>query len=261
MAEGDTIARARLRLAPIFEDQVITEFWSKRLRGHKPRVGQLITGVRSVGKYLLIDIENGLTLSTHLGMNGSWRAYEDSVLYPEAKVRSSPYLRVVLATDLGYALCSKASKVESFVRSSQITPVSGLGPDLCVEGFDIDNVVKRIRQLPKDTLLVESLLDQKIACGIGNIFKSEVLFSEKLAPFKTIDQLNDDQLKSLFTKAAGMLQENSRHGNQVRKTKPDGGFFVYKRWRLPCKVCGTVISRSYKGEFSRSTYWCSTCQI
>jgi len=260
MAEGDTIARARLRLTPIFEGQAITEFWSKRLRGHKPRVGQVITGVRSVGKHLLIDIENGLTLSTHMGMYGSWKAFEDGALDPEARIRSSPYLRVIVATNLGYALCSKASKVESFVRTDQVTPISSLGPDLCVKGFDIDNVIARVRQLPKNTLLVECLLDQKVACGIGNIFKSEALFAEKLTPFKTLDEVSDKQLGSLFLKAASMLQENSQHGNQVRKTKPDGGFFVYKRWRLPCKVCGMAISRSYQGEFSRSTYWCSTCQ-
>ena len=72
--EGDTLRRAAEELTPILEDRVVTALRFRKLRGHRPRVGDRIHSVDAVGKYLLIEFDRRLVLHTHLGMAGSWRA-------------------------------------------------------------------------------------------------------------------------------------------------------------------------------------------
>ncbi len=260
MAEGDTLARARLRLAPVLDGQLVTEFWTRKLRGHRPRSGQRIEQVRSVGKHLLIDFDKNLTLETHLGMNGSWRVYPDRQLARNDRKRFDPYLKVLIATEAGYALCFRAPTIKTFIRGNEEGALARLGPDLCDPAFDLDEILRRVARMPETTELIDVLLNQSVACGVGNIYKSETLHIQKHNPFLTIGDMTEQDIKDLFNKAAELLQRNSVDGKQRRSITPQKGFFVYERFRKPCLRCDTPISRSYRGTNSRSTYWCPTCQ-
>ncbi len=260
MAEGDTLRRAKLRLAPILESEPVVEFWARKIQGNRPRVGHTISSVRSVGKHMLFEFSNGLTLETHLGMNGSWRAFPGQQLAPADKVRFDPYLKVIIATSKGYALCFRAPKVKTFIAGKGISPEDRLGPDLCDKGIAFDAVVHKARTCPSSTTLAELLMEQSVASGIGNIYKSESLHIQKLYPYLALSDVDDQQLLELYAKASELLRRNIRHGKQRRTITPDGGFFVYERFRAPCKRCQTPIKRAYKGKFERSTYWCPTCQ-
>lgn len=292
MPEGDTLEIARRRLAPILDGQVLRHFQARKLRGHRPRAGQRIEVVRVHGKNLLIDFDRDLTLQVHLGMAGSWSTRDPGV--DLSSVLRQPRLRIHLATDKGHALCFAAPTIQTFVRTAALTPVSNLGPDLLVSPEEVDDVARqateRVRSAVHGSEFVHDvLMNQELAAGIGNVYKSEVLFLERLWPFTPIERVDDAVLFALYRRAGRLLWANSRPrvnhddgrpGFEPRTTTPhgpgsprwDGGFggsgrgrtanryFVYERMRAPCLRCRTPIRRSYRGTTGRSTYWCPTCQ-
>lgn len=278
MPEGDTIHLARQRVAPVLEGRTLDRFWAGKLRGHRPRVGQQIDAVRVHGKHLLIDFDRDLTLQVHLGMAGRWSVPQGVADSDEtfARYRRNPRLRLYLATNAGVALCYAAPTIQTFVRSDDprhLTPLSNIGPDLCVADADaapvVAEAVRRLRaRLPGTDLVADALLDQEVAAGIGNVYKSEVLFRHGVWPFTPLDQVDDETASSLFATASQLLWRNSRRpGPRRTTTAPTAGdalrmdnTFVYHRHRAPCRRCGTPIERSYRGRYGRSTYWCPRCQ-
>ncbi len=278
MPEGDTIHLARQRLAPVLEGRRLDRFWAGKLRGHRPRVGQQIESVRVHGKHLLIDFDRDLTLQVHLGMAGRWSVPPEVADSDEsfARYRRNPRLRLYLATTAGVALCYAAPTIQTFLRSDDprhLTPLSNLGPDLCVAddaaGPVVAEAVRRLRvRLPGTDLVADALLDQEVAAGIGNVYKSEVLFRHGVWPFTPVEQLSDETVTSLFATASRLLWRNSRRpGPRRTTTAPTAGdalrmdnTFVYHRHRAPCRRCATPIERSYEGRYGRSTYWCPRCQ-
>jgi len=278
MPEGDTIHLARQRLQPVLEHSVVRRFWAGKLRGRRPRSGQTITAVRAHGKHLLIDFANNLTLQVHLGVAGWWTAHPDLGDDDETfqRFRRNPRLRLYIATDQGVATCYSAPTIQTFVRTDEptdLTPLTNLGPDLCVDedqrGQVAEEALTRLRQrLSPDDLVADALLDQTVAAGVGNVYKSETLFLERLQPFAPIGELSDDVVLALFTTASRLLWRNTQTPAEPRTTTPhrlaaarsQGRVFVYQRHRAPCRRCQTPVERSYQGRYGRSTYWCPRCQ-
>jgi endonuclease VIII len=216
-----------------------------------------IERVDAVGKHLLIEFDRNLTLHTHLGMTGSWRT-----LAAGRKPPSDPRLRIVITVAEGSALCYAAPVVETFLRDGSPTPIDHLGPDLSDDGADIDVVLARVAATAQDRPIADALLDQRIAAGVGNVFKSEALFVAQLHPFVTVDQVSDDDRRTLWTIAHRQLVAN--RGKPYRSTTAIGDAqrtYVYGRHRLGCARCDNAIEYDAAGERStRSTYWCPSCQ-
>jgi len=286
--EGDTIHQARLRLLPILEHSTVVRFWVRKIRGYRPRAGQRIETVRVHGKHLLVDFAPALTLQVHLGLGGWWNVEpgvtdDDNIL---AQHRRDPRLRVYLATDRGIAVCYGAPTIQTFVRGdddgapldgtsvpSALTPLTNLGPDLRVDDDGrsavVEQAVARTRaRRPGSELMMDLLLDQQVAAGAGNVYKSEVLFLERIWPFTPVSELDDKTLETVFKTASRLLWINSQRADSQRTTTPfsgnfsdlHGGVFVYQRFRAPCRRCETPIKRTYSGRYGRSTYWCPRCQ-
>ena len=258
MPEGDTLRRAEALLSPVLDGRVVTDIWFRMLRGHRPRAGQRIERVNAVGKHLLIEFDKNLTLRTHLGMSGNWR-----VIAPGARVPNSPKLRVRISTEIGTALCFAAPTIETFVRGDGPSPIDRLGPDLSDDEVDIDVVVQRTRDLAGSKLLAEALLDQTVAAGVGNVYKSEVAFIVSIHPFAPVSALTDSQLHRVWSVAHKQLLDN--RSRRFRKTTPDGvrnDHFVYDRFRMGCLRCSDAIRYAAAGDRTeRSTYWCPRCQV
>ena len=262
MPEGDSLRRAELLLTPLLEGQVVDSAWFRMLRGHRPRPGMRIERVDAVGKHLLIEFDHNLTLHTHLGMTGSWRT-----LPAGQTPRNDPRLRVVLTVAGGSALCYAAPTIETFVRDGSPTPIDHLGPDLSDDDPDLDEVLRRIaattlNPVPADRVLADVLLDQRIAAGVGNVFKSEARFVAQLHPFTRIGGIGDDDRRRLWTIAHQQLVAN--RDKPYRSTTAVGDMqrtYVYGRHRLGCRRCDNAIQYAAAGEGStRSTYWCPSCQ-
>lgn len=272
MPEGDTLRAAEASVAPLLEGRPLTEVWFRKIRGHPLRVGDVVTRVEAIGKYLTIEVARGLVLDTHLGMSGSWRAFEASPAVGAAEPwRRNPKLRVLLGTEAGYALCFAAPTIETHVVAANTSPVHRLGPDLARPEADLDEIVERTRARGTTLVLAEALLDQQIAAGVGNVYKSETLFVAGLPPFKAVAETDDAELRSMWSIAKQLLignvtgfgtsEQTTGHRRVTTARGTAGTTYVYGRHRLGCRVCDNAVLFSPAGQrTARSTYWCAGCQ-
>lgn len=261
MPEGDTLAKTAARLRPALAGHVLTRFEASHLRGPKPALGTAVEGVEARGKHLLIHFADGLTLRTHLRMSGSWHVYK-----ARERWQKPAYLaRAVVGTDSGWVgVCFQAPVVETYRRGDREPDVlADLGPDLCLpaslDADRLDEVVVRSHRYPDPgATLGEALLDQRVAAGIGNVYKSEACFACRIDPTLPLASVDDEARRRVWEVAARQLQSNL--GRPDRRTHPMG-YAVYGRRGLPCHTCGTPISTERHGDLNRSTFWCPSCQV
>jgi endonuclease-8 len=267
--EGDTLHRTAAGLRPYLVGRTVT---AARAAGpgaipqlHRI-VGRQIGAVESLGKNLLIRFDNGLELRTHLRMNGTWHRYR-----PGERWRRPPgRARLVLEVPGAVAVCFDAPVVELLEQRVEAIhpPLGGLGPDLLDPGFDADEVLRRLRNAGRAGMAVaEVLVDQRVMAGLGNVYKSEVLWIEGASPFAPIADLDDETLRRLIATSRRLLVANatSRRGPERVTTAGDpaapGPLYVYRRTGRPCRRCGTPIASVRQGrDLPRTTYWCPTCQ-
>jgi endonuclease-8 len=255
MPEGDTLHRAAARLRPALEGKSLARFEAPRLVGDRPALGSTITAVEATGKNLLLRFGDGLTVRTHLRMTGSWHLYRAGDRW-----RKPPWLaRLVIGVEGWEAVCFSAPVVESWRGDEQTPrPVADLCPDLSTPGADLDAAVARFAAYARPGDEVGALLlDQRIASGIGNVYKSEVCFACGLDPFTPIEALDGAARRTVLATAARLLRANL--GSGPRTTVP-GGLAVYGRNGRPCRRCGTTVRVRRQGDQARSTYWCPSCQ-
>ncbi len=254
MPEGDTIHRTAIRLRSALAEAELTRFEASRLRGDRPRVGDRIHDVQAVGKHLLIRFDRDLVLHSHMKMTGSWHLYRTNERWRER----AHLARAVLEVPGWVAVCFAAPIVQTYYDGAADSPIAHLGPDLCTDAVDFDTVLARCESLSTPgTSIAEVLLDQRIACGIGNVFKSETLWACRCDPFAPIESIEPRRRERLWRVASKQLRSNLQGG--PRTTVP-GGLAVYGRQRQPCRSCGTTIEMRHHGEQARSTYWCPNCQ-
>jgi endonuclease-8 len=267
--EGDTLYRTAAGLRPYLVGRTVT---SARTGGPGavPRVdrivGREITAVEALGKNLLIRFDNGLEIRTHLRMNGSWHRYR-----PGERWRRPPgRARLVLEVPGSVAVCFDAPVVELLEqRAEALHPSLGrLGPDLLAPDFDAAEALRRLRAPDRsDTDIATALLDQRALAGIGNVYKSEVLWIERVSPFARVADVDDGSLVRLVATARRLLLSNAAaaRGPERITTAGDRGapgpLYVYGRTGRPCRRCRTPIASRRQGfDPRRTTYWCPVCQ-
>lgn len=257
MPEGDTIHNLAARIRPVLEGETLVRFEAPRLNGHlRPRPGMVIESVGAHGKHLLIRFERDLVLEVHLGMVGTWQLARTG----ERLRKPAHLIRARVGVEGWDAIFFTAPTVRVFVDRGEgrTTPISHLGPDLAVAEADIDTAVARMATVPEpDRTIAEVLLDQRVAAGIGNVFKSDVLWLCRVDPFAPISAISEPTRRALLETASAQIRANLRPGR--RQTAPTG-LAVYRRHRQPCLRCGTPIQMRHHGDQARSTYWCPACQ-
>jgi endonuclease-8 len=271
MPEGDTLARIAVALRPYLAGRVVT---GARARLPGPQVsrivGQKIDAVDAAGKNLLIKFDGGLELRTHLGLHGSWHRYRPGETWRRPPSRAA----LVIEVPGAIAVCFDAPVVELFERRAEVVhpTISMLGPDLAAAEFDQAEAVRRLREPGRaQTAIGEAVLDQRALAGIGNVYKSEVLFMEKVDPFAPMATLDEETIGRVVATAREFLKSNSNpEAAAGRTTTVDlktgaklapSRLWVYDRAGRPCHRCGTIIEAGPQGtELPRTTYWCPSCQ-
>lgn len=263
MPEGDSIFKAAARLRPVLEGKTVVRFEAARAAGSMPKPGCTITSVEAVGKHLLVHFDDRHVLQTHLRMTGRWDVYRRG----ERWRKPSHLARAVIETEDHVAVCFNAPVVRihrenaSGASPSLRRAIGHLGPDLCRPDADLDEVVERMATIPEgDAPVVDVLLDQRVAAGVGNVFKSEVLWAVKVAPSTKIADIDLATRRALVEIAAKQLRANLTTGRRTTVAGPPGSVAVYGRTRRPCRRCGTPIRSARMGADARSTYWCPRCQ-
>ena len=242
MPEGDTIFRSAERLGAALVGESLQRIEAPRWSGRVPVVGEQVDAVEAVGKHLQIRFSGGLVLSTHMRMTGSWHLYRPGERW--RKARSS--MRVALVTERWEAVCFLAPEVRFSVAPASLADGSvpviealrHLGPDLCRPDADVAECVRRFGLVDGTLTIAEALLDQRVCCGVGNVYKSEVCWAAVMDPFTPVGEVSGSERRRLVELASTQLRANL--GSSRRTTAP-GGLAVYGRTGRPCRRCAAPI--------------------
>ena len=273
MPEGDTIFRAARTLQRALGGKVVTAFESvfphlTRIHEDAPITGRTVESVSASGKHMLMAFSGELVLRTHMRMNGSWHIYRPG----ETWQRSRRDMRIVVRT-ADFVAVGFSIPVAEWIRARAMgrhEELRRLGPDLLADDFDEDEAMRRIRARG-DTAVADVLINQRVMAGIGNVYKSEVLFACRVDPFALVSTLTDEQLSCLVTTARKFLRANVSEGlaamttylgfrKTTRRDAPSERLWVYGRVGEPCRRCTTPVKIAKQGRDARLTYWCPACQ-
>jgi endonuclease-8 len=257
MPEGDTVFRAAKELRGALAGRVLARSDFRVPRYATASLsGQTVTEVVPRGKHLMIRTDAGLSVHTHLKMEGRWR------VQPAAeRLYDSFRIRLVLANAQWQAAGYDLGKVE-LLRTDREQEVTGhLGPDLLGPDWDADEAVRRLRADP-GRAAGEALLDQRNLAGIGNVFAAEILFLGGVHPWRPAGEVKDAE--ALVGLAHRLLQANKDRTRRVTTgvDRPGQHVWVYGREGKPCRRCGTRIRKGEQGTTGqeRIRYWCPQCQ-
>ncbi|MGW4047139.1 Fpg/Nei family DNA glycosylase [Streptomyces sp. NPDC004721] len=259
MPEGDTVWQTARRLHDALAGKVLT-----RSDFRVPKyatvdlTGRTVLDAVSRGKHLLTRFEGGLTLHSHLLMEGAWKVYGTGERW---KGGPGHQIRAVLGTADRAAVGYRLQVLELLRTSEEDRTVAHLGPDLLGPDWDPDLALANLLADPGRPL-GEALLDQRNLAGIGNVYKSELCFLLGVTPWLPVGTLPADRAAKLPALAKRLLEAN--RDRVVRRTTGLRGqdLFVYGRSPRPCLRCGTSVRVADQGDGSqeRPTFWCPSCQ-
>ncbi len=299
MPEGDTIWRAARSLDAALAGRRVRAFRSSlpvvEATAERLRIaGRTILRVEARGKHLLFvfggdpadsslasdgRLDAGPVLHTHQGMHGRWQLERVATPAPSpgsaglvARATGGPAAGrtatsrgpAAVTIDVGdlVARCLRPSLVELLPARAlrRHGGLARLGPDLLAADFDAASACARLRARGGLEIGV-ALLDQTALAGIGNVYKSEVLFLCGVAPRALVSGLPDATLARLVATAERLMRANLGPGPR-RTTSAFSAerLYVYRRSGRPCRRCGGAIERMVQGEEARSTYFCPRCQ-
>ena len=256
MPEGDTVWLSAKQMHDAFAGRALTksDFRVPRYATYDFS-GHTVRDVVSRGKHMLTHIDGDWTIHTHFGMDGTWRISRG------ARSTRHHAVRLVLANDEWTAIGTSLKNVDVVRTRDENRLVGHLGPDLLGTDWDPDEAVRRLRTQP-DREIGDALLDQQNLAGIGNLYRSEVLFLHEIAPGTKVRDI--DTLPDVVETAHRLLTDNRERWAQVTTGDARRGHehWVYERTRRPCLRCGTPIRSMEQPSNGRArlVYWCPRCQ-
>jgi endonuclease-8 len=240
--------------------KAVKEDWADKITGRQVRA------VRSHGKNLFVDFDNGWTLYSHMLMWGAWHVYaQDEPWRKEARKA-----RVVLETLTQCAVLFSAP-VCQLIQSSKLPmhPTSELGPDLLSEAFGAADLAEIQRRLQAQGVapIGEVVMNQTVMAGIGNILKSEILFAVRIHPERSATSLQDTEFAQLIATSQDLMRRAYETDGfsqvflpaDLRQATGMLGY-VYGRSGQICWRCGGTIAMVRQGEMQRMTFFCPFCQ-
>lgn len=265
MPEGDSIYKVAEVLRPRLVGRELKEARTRGGRLVPGLSGVRVEGVETHGKHLVVRPESGPHLRVHLGMYGKWRRYEPGVPWRRSRASAS----LILETEEDVFACFKGHvQVLRGGLPGRAPALVVLGPDLLAEEVDYERIMTRASALPERPI-GEVLMDQRVAAGIGNVYKSEVLFLRGLPPQRPVKAISAEELRETYELAAELMRQNLGRGWRVTRGRRAGErphrpgesrYHVYRRAGRPCFRCRTPIRMARQGTQARSSYWCPSCQ-
>ena len=265
MPEGDTIHKIAAALSPLLVGKTLERVTTQGLV--RAIAGKSVARVTAHGKHLVIELDDGAYARVHLGMYGRWRFYDRATGEAALGKLSPGRASLALVTDDAVYIFVGARTIEIAQRRAPMRgqAVASLGPDVLADDFDSRQAASRAAVHSSRTI-ADVLLDQRVASGIGNVYKSEALFLRGIDPRTPAGQLTEAQLVALYTTSRELMLENL--GGWPRTTRErlagdrpsDDRYFVYGRSNKPCRRCGSAIECYALGDPARWTWSCPQCQ-
>ena len=244
MPEGDTLHRAARRLQVLVGERLEVE--SPHPRAQAERVAEQIDGrrldaVEAVGKNLVLRFEGGVVVRSHLRMSGRW------VVRPRGQSRAGrPWL--VLRGSRAEGVLWNGPVLELHTRA-----LARLGPDILARPPDFDRMLARMRRADGTRTFGETLQDQTLVAGIGNMWMAESLWRARLSPWTRLADVPEPDRRLALETAAQLMRASVDAGREPGKQ-------VHARAGRPWPRCRTPIRSRGHGDANRTVYWCPVCQ-
>jgi endonuclease-8 len=242
--EGDTLHRAARRLQVLVGQRLEVEAPHPRGRATEvaPRIdGRVLESVEAIGKNLLLRFEGGVVVRSHLRMSGRW-----TVRPRGGPLTGRPWL--VLRGERVEGLLWNGPVLEPHARA-----IGRLGPDVLAVPPDVEGILARFRGADGTRTLGETLLDQSLVAGIGNMWLAETLWEARLSPWPRLRDVPEADRRLAIETAARLMRASVDGGREP-------GRKVYNRAGRPCPRCSTPIRAWGIGDDNRTVYWCAVCQ-
>ncbi|TLM87451.1 Fpg/Nei family DNA glycosylase [Pseudarthrobacter sp. NamE5] len=314
MPEGHSVRRLARQFGDVFTGRqlAVSSPQGRFSAGAALLDGHTMVAAEAHGKHLFLHFDNALVLHVHLGLYGAWSFGGDGTFtgsssigaprrvgeresFAEEDDGGAPYagppapvgaVRVRLASGNGWADLRGATTCETITGAEAQAVLARLGPDpLRNLRGDAGRFTRNLQR--RNVPVAALLMDQKIIAGVGNVYRAEVLFRQRLDPWLPGTALPDTSARKLWRDVVSVMNDGVAHG-RIITTPPkywtldgttaarasaaglpvppisesfparDDAHYVYKRQGLPCRVCRTtVLTAELAG---RNLYWCPYCQ-
>ena len=236
--------------------------WDKRLSGAK------VMQVRSHGKAIVIQLDNGLHIYSHNQLYGRWY-FCDTQDYPDIKRQ----LRLAIDCQGQSALLYSASDIAVLDHDELARHpfLSKLGPDVLSPSTTAELIVERLKSGKyRNRQLGGVLTDQSFVAGLGNYLRCEILYYSQHHPCVRSSDLNDEQLRFLANVIIDLTHQSYQTGGitndldhaqqliQQDATFEEARFYVFRRQGMACYRCGHLIEKS--SQAGQACYYCPACQ-
>ncbi|MHA7272561.1 Fpg/Nei family DNA glycosylase [Arthrobacter sp. TMT4-20] len=305
MPEGHSIHRLASQLSSVFGGQQVAASspQGRFAAGAAGLDGRVLVRAAAHGKQLFVEFADGLDesptptlfLRVHLGLYGAWSFGGDKSFMgassigaprkvgerevagtPDATYAGPPApvgaVRLRLVSDYGWADLRGPTACEVITEPERDAVVARLGPDpLGSAALDApDGVARFASGLRKSASPVGLLLmNQAVIAGVGNIYRAEALFRQKLDPWRPGKSVSVEEATVLWEDIAAIMGDGVRAGRIITtspadrsssssRVKREDAHYVYGRAGLPCRRCGTPVAVAEMA--ARKLFWCPGCQ-
>ena len=244
MPEGDAIHRAARRLQPLAGERVEVETPHPRAQAAiraGEYDGRVLESVTPYGKNLVFRFDGGLVIRSHLRMSGRWSVRP----LGEAR-RGTPWL-VLRGGGI------EATLWNGPVLDPHLRALANLGPDILAAPPDLEAMLARMRAADRTRTFGETLLDQSIVSGIGNMWLAETLWRVGLSPWRQLGDVAEQMRRETLELAAATMAAAVDGGRTPGRS-------VYRRAGRPCPRCKVTVRSGGQGDANRIAYWCPGCQ-
>ncbi|GGM90002.1 putative endonuclease 8 2 [Terrabacter tumescens] len=261
MPEGDTVWRTAARLNEALAGREIVECdlrWPDI--STVDLTGRTTLEVVSRGKHVLHRVEGGLTLHSHLRMEGQWRVEATEGL--ASRWRRNPQLRALVGAPDWTALGLRLGMLDLVPTAREADVVGHLGPDVLGSDWDLTRAVDNVAG--SHVPIGQALLDQRNLAGVGTMWCAETLFLERVPPWTPADKLGRERVERVVARAHRLIDNGRRNAVQssTGSYRLDEAHYVHARSGRPCRRCGTTVRVAMIGEPTRerTMFYCPGCQ-
>ncbi len=278
MPEGHTLFRLAAELGAALADRTVRVSSPQGRFAADAAVldGSVLVGAESAGKHLFVEFEHERLVHVHLGLIGHFDVHVGVAAVPDPV--GAVRLRLVADGADGAPAGTAYADLRGATRCDLVGPgrrdevVAALGPDPLRDDADPDRAWQRIRRSPRP--IGDLLLDQAVLAGVGNVYRAEVLFRQRIHPLRPGRTLRVGQWQAIWDDLVPLMKEGVRLG-RIDTVRPEhtpeamgraaraddhgGEVYVYRRTGQPCLVCeATVRTEPLAG---RNSFWCPRCQV
>ncbi|MCC3270024.1 Fpg/Nei family DNA glycosylase [Arthrobacter gengyunqii] len=293
MPEGHSIHRLARQFTSVFAGHrlEVSSPQGRFAAGAARLDGHVLAGAAAHGKQLFLGFDNDLYLRIHLGLYGAFDFGGDSSFLGASSIGAprkvgereiasdddggtyagppppKGAVRVRLVSEHGWADLRGPTACEVITEAERAAVVARLGPDPLQDEADGTEFAARLRGKGSPVGLL--LMNQEILAGVGNVYRAEVLFRQRISPFRLGRDVSEDEAANLWADIASVMRDGVAEGRIITTLPADrdsdsvpvplaDAHYVYKRTGLPCRRCGTAVAGTEMG--ARKLYWCPNCQ-